>query len=43
MSTSRWRQSSVSLPVTAGVPVLIRLGGFNGATGSGTLDVSLGP
>ncbi len=36
-------QSSVSLPVAAGVPVLIRLGGFNGATGSGTLNVSHGP
>jgi hypothetical protein len=36
-------QSSVSLPVIAGVPLLIRLGGFNGATGSGVLNVSLGP
>ncbi len=36
-------QSTVTFPAVAGSSYLIRLGGYNGATGSGTLTVSCAP
>ncbi len=36
-------QSSVAVPATAGVPLLVRLGGFAGASGQGTLHIGLAP
>jgi hypothetical protein len=36
-------RSQITFPVTAGVSRLIRLGGYNGATGTGTLTISVAP
>jgi hypothetical protein len=33
--------STLQIPVTAGVPVRVRLGGFGGATGTGTIQFTL--
>ena len=38
-----FRQSCLSLPVSGGIPYLIRVSGFNGAIGAVTLNVALQP
>ena len=36
-------RAQITFPVTAGTPVLIRLGGYGSATGTGTLTINVAP